>query len=163
MALAVSLKGQYEILASKEKLIGDGLFIPLRLLLLVLLFPFPVEGCVLPRAIELLDFAVALARQVCAEVSESLAVNEKASLKPRDFFGRPVFKGVVFAQRIEQNIVGGQLVAALLILAFHLLLDQILNELAGLRLPRAQAACAGGSSGQRGGARHCRRVGCFVG
>ena len=47
---------------SQEELIGDCLFVPLWLLLLVLLLPFPVEGRVLPRAIELLDFAVALPR-----------------------------------------------------------------------------------------------------
>lgn len=150
-------------MASEEKLIRDCLLIPLWLLLLVLLLPLPVERCVLPRAVELLDFAVALTWQVRAEVSEGLAVDEKASLKPRYLFRRPVLKGVVLSQGIEQNIVGSQLIAALLILVFHLLLNQILDELTRLRLAEVQAARAGGSVGQRGGAWHVRGSGCLVG
>ena len=82
------------------------------------------------------------------EFSESFAVDEKAGLKPRDLFGRPVFKGMIFAQRIEQNIIGSQLIAALLILSFDLLLDKILNVLTGLSLSCAQAAAASCSTGQ---------------
>lgn len=151
------------MMLSQEQLIGDGLFISFRLLLLVLLFPFPVEGGVLPRAVELLDFAVALARQVHAEFSKGLPINKKAGLKPRYFFWRPIFEWMVLAQRIEQNVVGSQLVAALLILTFNLLLDQILNVLACLRLSGARAARAVRSISCRSGAQHICRVGCFVG
>ena len=69
-----------------------------------------------------------------AKFPKGLAVNEKAGLKPRYFLGRPVLKGVVLAQRIEQNVEGSQLETAFLVLGLDLLLDQILNKQAGIGL-----------------------------